>query len=264
MAQQTPVGGTRVAPPAPGSRRPGMAPLPAKGKRRGRWLFWLLILPLMLLGLTYGLGRSVEQIRVRLLSIPLAGKLLFSDPVWPILWNKKTAPAPAQGTGAGGAVPSESAGGSVGVNAPELTRVEAEAAARLAAAEVKENDLRRLEADLKARESALQAKQFELASQQARLTAQETRLADQLKQTEALRKQLEGELKSEQDRVEVIRAMRSSAVQQLFSAMTDEEVIRVLKYMTAEEVARYLSGFESFRSARILHSLREVAPASAP
>lgn len=258
LASQIPIGGgNRASAPA---GRPGMAPLPAKPERRRSWIFWFLVMPLLLLGLTYVLGRAVEPIRARLAMVPLAGPLLFGDPVWPILWNKH--PDGAQTTTA---PPAETAGGTTDTasgaqpapGAPQFSQAEADLAARLAAAEIEENDLRRRENDLQARESAVKARE-------ARLAGQEAALSQELKRAEELRKQLEGQIRSDQGRVEVVRAMKSSAIKQMFDAMTDHEIIRILMYMSADEVAKHLSGMDQYRSARLLQSLRQVAPSTAP
>jgi flagellar motility protein MotE (MotC chaperone) len=224
-----------------GPSMPGLTPLSSKQGGTSRWWLWLLLLPLLLLGLTYVLGRTVEPMRARLEQIPLAGKLLFGDPVWQVLWNKppQAAPAKAQETAAPGAVtPSDKPAG--------LSDLEAEVAARMAAVEQRENEVARREATVKAAEPAVAAKQKQLDQDLAATTA--------------LKEQLQGQLRTELDRVAVIRSMKSSAITQMFTAMTDDEVITVLKYMTADEVAKLLGGLDPYRSARLLHRLTAIAP----
>lgn len=253
----TPTAGARTS--TPGPKRPGMVNLPGQPKKKRRWLLRTFLTLLLLFGTTYVLGRMVEPIRLRLQPLPLVGALLFSDPVWPVLWNKgtpadqpvaadaKSPPAASQPEPA----PAESAA------AQELKRLEAEAATRIAAAEMKEADVARRESELAAREQALKDREASIADQ-------ESKLGEELKRTENLRTQLEGQLRSEQDRAEVIRSMKSSAVLLMFGTMTDAEIIQVLKYMEASEVAKLLAGMDPYRSTRILLSLRQVAPSSAP
>lgn len=254
MASQTPVQGNRAAPslPAPGFKKAGMSPLPAQQRRKGRSLKWVLIIPLLLLGVIYLLGRTVEPVRVRLVPMPLAGKLLFAKPVWPILWNKNRAPATSPS--APGASKTEAPSTAPpAASAPDNSQLEAEVVARLAAVEVKENELKRREAEFTAMEAALMEREGTIAQQ-------EIQLGQEIKAAQVLRAQLEGQRRSETDRAEVIRNMRTAGVQQLFGAMTDEEVLRVLMYMDATEVGKYLSGMDAYRSARLLQALRQVAP----
>lgn len=255
MSSQTPIKGGRIPAPAiPVGKRTPFSSLPNK-PRRVRWLLWLVVLPALLLAVTWLLGRTVDQIRVRLAPVPVVGKALFGEPVWPVLWNKNPGAAPTEDPAKTGAP--APAGDTVKEPPADVSLIEAEAAARLAAAEVKENELERRQADLAAREKALRTREESIA-------AQEKTLGAELKVAEGLRKQLEGQRRSDLDRVEVIRHMKSAAVQQLFLAMTDDEVLRVLMYMDAAEVGKYLSAMDSYRSARLLQALRQVAPASAP
>lgn len=253
----TPTAGART--PTPGPKRPGMVNLPGTPKKKRRWLLWSFLTLLLLLGTTYGLGRMVEPIRLRLQPLPLVGSLLFSDPVWPVLWNKGTPAAQpvASESTAPPAASQQEASPAETAAAQELKRLEAEAAARIAAAEMKEADVARRESDLAAREQALKEREASIADQ-------ESKLGEEMKRTESLRVQLEGELRSEQDRVEVVRAMKSSAVLAMFGTMTDAEILQVLKYMEPAEVAKLLAGMDPYRSTRILLNLREVSPASTP
>lgn len=251
MAQQTPVGSPRLGVPAgPGGSRPGMNPLPARQQRKLGWLKWVILLPLLLLGLTYLLGRTVEPIRARLAPIPLAGRLLFGKPVWPVLWNK-----PAEPAAAGGAPAPANIQGTPAAPPANFSKLEAEIAARLAAVEVRETELKRRDEDLAAREAAVKARDAQVAQQ-------ELQLGQAVRQAEELRRQLEGQLRADLSRVETIRAMKSGAVGGLFGAMTDQEVLRVLMYMDADEVGKHLSAMDSYRAARLLAQLRQVAPAS--
>jgi flagellar motility protein MotE (MotC chaperone) len=229
-----------------GLRGPGLSPLPPQRKRSGRWLFWLVLIPLLLLGLTYLLGRTVEPVRVRLAKVPLAGNLLFGDKVWPILWNKPATPAktptPSASQGAP-TTPTTTPGPSAAQTAAQQLLDQAQA--RLAAAEAKENDLKKREADLKAQADQLKTQTDKLAKAQA--------------DVEGLKVQLQGQLRTEQDRVEIVRAMRSSAQVQFFSALTDDEAVAVLKYMSADEVSKILAGMDSYRAARIFYRLPTVA-----
>jgi flagellar motility protein MotE (MotC chaperone) len=239
-------GGART--PLGGGRGPALAPAPSKGqkpKRRG-WL-WALLLPLLLLGLTYLSGRMVEPIRAVLAKVPVAGPALFAKPVWPILWNKPATPeaaAPTPQTGVTpGTTPSTPPTADTG-----LQRQIDEAAARLVAAEAKETDL----AD---REAAVQLLQEALAKEQADLAAK-------LAAAEALTQKLQGQLRSEQDRVEIVREMSRTSQTQFFGALTDDEALAILKYMAADEVADILGKLDPFRAARLFQRLPQVAPAS--
>lgn len=236
-----------------------MVNLPGQPKRKRRWLLWTVLTTMLLLGLTYALGRMVEPIRFRLQPLPVVGSLLFSDPVWPVLWNKgapAAQPAASESKSPPAAATAESSPAESAA-AQELKRLESEAAVRITAAEMKEAEVARRQSDLAAREEALKAREATIADQESKLGAE-------LKRTETLRAQLEGELRSEQDRVEVIRSMKSSAVLAMFGIMTDPEIIQVLKHMEAAEVAKLLAGMDPYRSTRILLSLRQVAPSSAP
>lgn len=256
MSSQTPVkGGRTPAPSIPGGKRmPLNSPLPNRPGGR-RWWLWLILLPLLLLGVTYLLGRTVEQVRVRLEPVPLVGKLLFKAPVWPVLWNK--APEASKVEEPAGQAGSKAPADSAKPPAADVSALEAEVAARLAALEVKENEIKKREAGAAAREQALKTREQSIATQEKTLGAE-------IKALEELRKQLEGQRRSDLDRVEVVRNMKSAAVLQLFAAMTDDEVLRVLMYMDASEVGKHLSGMDPYRSARLLTALRQVAPASAP
>lgn len=252
-------GNRSLAGPAGGGLRgPALSPLPPKGKRSGRWLLWLVLIPLLLLGLTYLLGRTVEPIRARLAQVPVAGKLLFGDPVWPILWNKPATPAKATDTAkqttttpAGQGTATGTAGQTADPSQTAAKQLLTEAETRLAAAEAKETELKKREADLKTQETELKNQTVKLAQ----LTAD----------TEALKTQLQGQLRTEQDRVEIVRSMRAGSQAQFFSALTDDEAIAILKYMSAEEISRILAGMDSFRAARIFYRLPAIAqPATTP
>lgn len=232
-----------------------MTPLPDRPGGSRRWLLWLVLLPLTLLGATYLLGRTVEPIRLRLEPLPLVGELLFGDPVWPVLWNKPTTPEQPGTTSGSGATSPPAATGQTPAPTGDVTKLAAEAAARLAAAEVKENELKQKEASLAAREQALKTRELSIGEQEKSLGAE-------IKAAEELRKLLEGQRRTELDRVEVVRNMKSGAIAQLFAAMTDDEVLRVLMYMEAEEVAKHLSVMDPYRSARLLQALRAVAPST--
>lgn len=254
-ANKSPLGGGRPLGASPlhgGLRGPSLAPL-APGARTGRsraWLMWLLLVLLVLAGVTYLLGRTVEPVRERLEALPAIGKPLFGQPVWPVLWNKPAAPAGAEKstTSKGSGAPAQPvpATGSNSAAAAELQELSDEAAARLAAAEAKENDLKQREADLKAREQDA-----------ARLQAE---LSQSLKQAEDLKKQLEAQLRTEQDRVEVFRAMGRTAQTQFLTAVTDDEVLAMLKYMTADEVGKVLERMDPYRAARLWARLPKVEP----
>ncbi|HYF95576.1 MAG TPA: hypothetical protein VD969_25465 [Symbiobacteriaceae bacterium] len=249
---QTPLLGGRLLPgQAGGGLRggPALSPLPPKGKRGGRWLLWLILVPLLLLGLTYVLGRTVEPIRAKLEQIPLAGPLLFRAKVWPILWNKPPA-KPADQPPAG--APATPATGSQPTAAPPVdSELLDEAAARLAAAESKEAELKRKEADLKAREAAI--------------SDMEAKLNKAVADTEALELQLEGQLRSEQDKVEIVRSMTRTQQAAFFDSLTDEEAVRILKYMDAAEIGPILGSMNPYRSGRIFAKLPALAqPATTP
>jgi flagellar motility protein MotE (MotC chaperone) len=179
--------------------------------------------------------------------VPLAGNLLFGDKVWPILWNKSStpakpatqAPAPASQSNAPSATTQPS---------PSQTAAQSlldQAQARLAAAEAKENELKQRETALKTQEAQLKAQTDKLAQTQA--------------DVEGLKVQLQGQLRTEQDRVEIVRSMRSSAQVQFFGALTDDEAVAVLKYMTADEISKILAGMDPYRSARLFYRLPTVA-----
>jgi len=256
MASQTPVQGKPAAPShlAPASKKAGMSPLSAQQKRKGPWMKWVLLILITVFALTYLLGRVVEPVRARVSAVPVVGSLLFAKPVWPVLWNKRAAPAASTNTPSGSQTQT-SGTTAAGASTPDFSRQEAEIAGRLAAAEVKENDLKRREADLSAKEAALKKRE-------GTISQQEIQLGQELKSAQALRAQLDGQLRARKDRAEIIRNMRSTGVQQLFGAMTDDEVLQVLMYMDAAEVGKYLSGMDPYRSARLLQALREVAPAA--
>lgn len=223
-----------------GLRGPALSPLPARPSRSGRWIGWLLLTPLLLLGLTWLLGRSVEQVRVRLAVIPLAGKLLFSEPVWPILWNKQPDP-PAAAPSTGAPVAGETPGTALPADYANLNN---EIAARLAAVE--------------SREAVVREKEDALQEQEKAMAEYQSQMAKSAAEAEGLRIQLQGQLRTELDRVAVIRGMKTSAQVQLFAAMTDDEVLAVLKHMEADEVGKILASMDSWRSARILHRLTEI------
>ncbi|HWI62229.1 MAG TPA: hypothetical protein VNT75_10360 [Symbiobacteriaceae bacterium] len=245
---QTPLLGGRPlgGQPGGGLRGPALSPLPPKGKRGGRWWLWLILIPLLLLGLTYVTGRMVEPIRAKLEQIPVAGPLLFGGDVWPILWNKPVETPADKATSVPTATPT----------APTQTptvdsKLLDEAAARLAAAETKEAELKRKEADLKAREKTLQ----EL----------EAKLSTSVAASEALRVQLQGQLRTEQDKVEFVRNMSRTQQAAFFEALTDDEAIRILKYMSAEEIGKILGGMNSYRAARIFERMPALAqPTTTP
>lgn len=243
-----------------GLRGPGLAPLPNRPGKSGKWWVWLLVAPLLLAGLTYLLGRTVDSFRQRLVKIPLAGPLLFRDPVWPILWNKPPAgqnTAQSAGGSSGRAQPAGTGTGTgagtqqgASSQAGALSDLEAAAAARIASAELREKALAEKEAELKAREQ--------------KIAEMEAQTASLLKQTEELKKQLEGQLRTEQARVEVFRAMKSSAQLQMMTAMTDDEVITIFKYLEPDEVGKIVAGMDPYRAARILHLLTRAVPQALP
>jgi flagellar motility protein MotE (MotC chaperone) len=243
-ANPTPLLGNRplAGPAGGGLRGPGLSPLPPQRKRSGRWLLWLLLIPLLLLGLTYLLGRTVEPVRARLAQVPLAGNLLFGDKVWPILWNKPSAPAKTANPAPASTTPATTAQPSAGQTAVQTLLDQAQA--RLAAAEAKENELKQREANLKTQEAQLKAQTDKLAQTQA--------------DVEGLKVQLQGQLRTEQDRVEIVRAMRSSAQVQFFGALTDDEAVAVLKYMTADEISKLLGSLDPYRAARLFYRLPTV------
>lgn|GEM_PF-5239918 len=245
-----------AAPGGGGLRGPNLAPLPPKQEGRvRRWLFWFILALVGLAGLTYLLGRTVEPVRLRLAKVPVVGQRLFAAPVWPILWNRpqiKPAEKPAStppGAATGTAAQPGAAQGSTSTppTRPEYKSLEESLAARLAAAEAKEMQL-------KEREAAIRALESELVKQQERLNTA-------LKETEALRVQLAGQLKTELDRVEIIRAMPRSQQTAQFSALTDDEAVTILKYMSTSEVGKILATMDPYRSARILYKLNLVVPA---
>ncbi|HYF78517.1 MAG TPA: hypothetical protein VD973_15370 [Symbiobacteriaceae bacterium] len=248
---QTPLmGGRSLAGPLGGGLRsgPALSPLAPKGKRGGRWLLWLLLISLLLVGLTYVAGKTVEPVRERLEAIPLAGPLLF-DEVWPILWNKPATPeakAPA-GEPAGGqsTAPGTTAGGTPSAQDSALSKLMDEAAARLALAEAEEARLKQLETDVKAREEAVKKLQAQLDKAVAENTA--------------LKVQLEGQLRSELDKVEFVRNMSRTQQAAFFEALTDSEVVRILKYMTAEEIGKILGSMNPYRAARIFDLMPALA-----
>lgn len=250
---QTPLmGGRPLAGQLGGGLRsgPALSPLAPKGKRGGRWLLWLLLIPLLLLGLTYVVGKTVEPVRKQLAAIPLAGPLLF-EKVWPILWNKPETPEPPAGEKAGGQSPAAgttappAAGSKQTAEDSALSKLMAEAAARLALAEAEEARLKQLEADLKVREEAIKVRQAQLDKAVA--------------ETTALKVQLEGQLRSELDKVEFVRNMSRTQQAAFFEALTDAEVVRILKYMTAEEIGKILGGMNSYRAARIFDLMPALA-----
>lgn len=252
---QTPLmGGRPLAGPLGGGLRsgPALSPLAPKGKRGGRWLLWLLLIPLLLLGLTYVVGKTVEPVRERLEAIPLAGPLLF-DEVWPILWNKPATPeaeAPAGETAGGqtqapGKTASPAAGGTQSAQDSALSKLMDEAAARLALAEAEEARLKQKEAELKAREETLKGLQAQLDKSVA--------------ETEALKVQLQGQLRSETDKVEFVRNMSRTQQAAFFEALTDAEIVRILKYMTAEEIGKILGSMNAYRAARIFDQMPALA-----
>ena len=232
-----------------GNRGPSLAPAPAKGKGSGprrRWWLWVLLLPLLLLGLIFLTGRMVEPVRAALAKVPVVGQPLFGKPVWPVLWNKPATPE----TAAAGQTKTDAA--QADEKAPAKSAVQDQmdaAAAQLAAADVKEKDL-------KTREAALKAGQEELAKQQAKLAAQHA-------EVEGLKQQLSGQLRTEKDRVEIVRAMSRTAQASFFGALTDEETLAILKYMTADEVAAILGKLDPYRAARLFERLPTVAPSAA-
>ncbi len=245
----------------PGSGKPGgglqpqgLAPLPDKRPGPGVWAARVAVILLALLTLTWLLGRTVDPIRVRLAELPVVGEALFGRDVWPILWNRPTAPGEAavdSGTASGGqeqgaGVSSPSGGGAMEMAPTRLADLEAEIAARLASVELRESEVRRKEAELREREQVL--------------IEQEARLREVIQETEALRTRLEGQLRTELDRVQVVRGMKRSAVVELFAAMTDDEVIAVLRHMQPDEAGRILSEMDPYRAARILQKMTASVP----
>jgi flagellar motility protein MotE (MotC chaperone) len=221
-------------------------PAPGKGKSsRRRWWLWVLLLPLLLLGLTYLTGRMVEPVRAVLAKVPAVGQPLFGKPVWAVLWNKPATPKTA--TAERPKTDAAQAGEKAPANSAVQDQMDA-AAARIAAADVKETDL-------KTREAALKAGQEELAKQQAKLAAQQAEVA-------GLKQQLAGQLRTEKDRVEIVRAMSRTAQASFFGALTDDETLAILKYMTADEVAAILGKLDPYRAARLFERLSTVAPSA--
>lgn len=241
MARPT---GLPLAAPTPLALRGGrggaaLAPTTAKGSW-WRWVRRLVLGVLLLLGLGYVLGRTVEPVRQRLERIPLAGEPLFGEGVWPILWNRP--PQATEEEAPPAPVPALSGASLFETpTVPGLTPMENDLATRLAEVTLRE-------AAVGEREALLQA--------QEEMIAEQLRKSDQLMaETLALKARLEGQLKGEQDRVAVVKAMKSSAATQLFGAMSDEEAVAMLKYLTPEEAAKILSGMEAERSLRILRLL---------
>lgn len=238
-----------------------MATMPkATGRRSRKWLLWLLTVLLLTLGMTYLLGRTVERVRAAFENVPAIGKPLFGAPVWQMPWSKKgtdAADEPARSAPAQGAdkpaAPAQGAGKQPAVTpgatpSGELETRIAEAAAIIAAAEAKEKDI-------KAREAALKLKEDGLAKEAGKLAAKQA-------EAEALTLQLQGQLRAEQDRVEVVRSMSRSAQAQFMNALTDDEVLAILKYLTADEVAKLLEKMDPYRAARLFQRLPLVAPAA--
>lgn len=248
------VGGRPLAGQLGGGLRggPALSPLAPKGKRGGRWLLWLLLIPLLLLGLTYVVGKTVRPVQERLEAIPLAGPLLFDD-VWPILWNKPATPADdtpaAESNGgqnpAGGTAAQPNTGGQQSAEETALSKLMDEAAARLALAEAEEARLKQKEAELKAREETVKGLQAQLDKS--------------VTETEALKVQLQGQLRSEMDKVEFVRNMSRTQQAAFFEALTDAEVVRILKYMTAEEIGKILGSMNAYRAARIFEQMPVLA-----
>ncbi|MDF2629974.1 MAG: hypothetical protein K0R39_3805 [Symbiobacteriaceae bacterium] len=239
---------------------PALSPLAPKGKRGGKWLLWLLLIPLLLAGLTYLVGKMVEPVQARLEAIPVVGPMLF-DEVWPILWNKSATPEPAAaggdapagktptpGSSTAGTTAPPSTGGTVPAADSALSKLMDEAAARLALAEAEEARLKQKEADLKAKEETLKKLQAQLDKAVA--------------ETDALKVQLQGQLRSELDKVEFVRNMSRTQQAAFFEALTDAEVVRILKYMTAEEIGKLLGGMNAYRAARIFDMMPALAQPS--
>lgn len=256
MAIHTPAKGARPGAPAASSAKGSAGGTPGLGvkPRSFKWFRWLIVFPLLLLGFIYLLGRMVEPIRMRLESIPVVGSPLFGQPVLPILWN------PKPDTTNGNQVATEPTGSTPTAPSAEavaLAKLEADVTARLTAAERIESGITRREQDLEHREAAIQ-------SRESSIREQEVRLADVIQETEQRSRELQGQITSDLERVEVIRNMKSSAVVQLFSVLTDEEVLRLLQHMDSVEVARHLSGMDSFRTARLLLQLRQSTSVGTP
>lgn len=237
--QQRPVRPARPAGGAGGLRGPGLSQFPPSEPSSGGWLLWLVLTPLLLMLFTWLLGRTVEQVRVRLEPIPLAGKLLFADPVWPILWNKRPEPPPATEAPGSGTAPEN--GAALPADYAELN---AQIAARLAAVE--------------SREAALSEKERALKEMEAAITDLQREVNRSSAEVAGLKLQLQGQLRTELDRVAVVRGMKTSAQVQLFAAMTDDEVLSVIKYMEPDEVGKILASMDAWRSARILHRLTQI------
>jgi flagellar motility protein MotE (MotC chaperone) len=235
-------GGVRTVPGLGGGGPgiPGLSSLPPNRGGASRWFRRLLLVAVLLLGFTYVLGRTVEPLRLRLVGVPVAGKLLFAAPVWPVLWNK---PVSAQ-------IPASRPTDKPVAGTAGVAALDAQVAKRLADVEQRENDVARREAALKLAESAAADQQHALDQGQA--------------EAASLKAQLKGQLQTEQDRVEVIRSMKSAAVVQLFGVMSDDEVIAVLKYMRADEVGKILSGLDQMRSARLLRLMQFVPAPTNP
>lgn len=223
--------------PADGKRGLTLAPPPTQQGIGGSRRPLLLVLSLLLvLGLLYMLGRSVESARAALVQVPLVGQALFAEPVRVPPWAQTpqtvtTAPPPI-GQESPPAI------------APQTLALQEEIAVRLAAAQMQENALQQREATLKAQEEVV-------ASETAR-AAEEARIAANLRQ------ELQSKLQAEQGQVAVVRAMKRSAQEQLFTALTDDEAIRLLVHMEADEVARILAAMDPWRSARLLQRLTRV------
>lgn len=229
-----------------GNRGPALAPAPAKGKSpRRRWWLWVLLIPLLLLGLTYLAGRLIAPAQGALAKVPAIGQPLFGKPVWPILWNRPAAPPAATATEPAQPAAGNQTGQQTPLNPALQNEVDA-AQAVIAAAGAKEQDLAAREAALKVAEAELSKLQSKLASDQAEVAG--------------LKQQLAGQLRTEKDRVEVVRAMSRTSQATFFGALTDDEALAILKYMTADEVAAILGKLDPYRAARLFERLPLVAP----
>jgi flagellar motility protein MotE (MotC chaperone) len=186
-----------------------------------RWVLWLTIALATAFLLTFILGGTIAPIRQRFKSIPAVGKLFFAGPVWPVLWNK-----------------------------PAVQKVTPSATAGLSSAT--QSQLNQQTADLARRIASLSERENQVSLSEAQNGELQRRLEEQLKVTGTLKIQLEGTLRAQKDRAEVLRQMKTAQAVQLLGALNDDEVVGILKYLETDEVASILNAMEPTRAARIL------------
>jgi flagellar motility protein MotE (MotC chaperone) len=196
---------------------------------RRRWVLWLTIAMATAFMLAFMLGGTIAPIRQRLKSIPAVGKLLFDGPVWPVLWNKTAVP-----------------------------KVTPSAIAVVSGAT--QSQLSQQSADLARREATQSDRENQVSLREAQASELQRHLEEQLKVTDALKIQLEGTLRSQKDRAEVVRQMKTAQAVQLLGVLSDDEVVGILKYLETNEVASILNAMEPLRAARIL--MRIPSPSS--